>query len=190
MARVKALCVVAHPDDCVIFAKPFIDVHDRFDWNILYLTYAQFEPRGKEIAEYWANQGIVTIHLGFTDDYRDMENDALSFNHEQAAREIANICKDYDLVLTHNPDGDYGHIHHKFVSQCATASGKPMVYFAAEGQENQRCVAKNKVKLEELPLHREVIEQFGHIDLGRYLVTDTAKELVNGKFKTGSDIHL
>lgn len=190
MARLKALCVVAHPDDCVIFAKPFIDVHDKFDWKILYLTYAQFEPRGREIAEYWAKQGILTIHLGFTDDYRDMENDALSFNHEQAAREIANICKGYDLVLTHNPDGDYGHIHHKFVNQCATASGKPMVYFAAQGQENQWCAANNKVKLEDLPLHRDVIAQFENIELGFYLVTESAKELVNGQFETRDQIHI
>ena len=34
MARIKALCVVAHPDDCVIFAKPFIDTHKQYDWNI------------------------------------------------------------------------------------------------------------------------------------------------------------
>ena len=160
MVRLKALCVVAHPDDCVIFAKPFIDTHDQFDWQILYLTYAQFEPRGKEIAEYWAKQGILTTHLGFTDDYRDMEKDAISFNHEQAAREIVNTCKQYDLVLTHNPDGDYGHIHHKFVSQCVTASGVPAVYFAGQGNENLTCGAKDNVVLEELPLHREVIEQF------------------------------
>lgn len=189
MARVKALCVVAHPDDCVIFAKPFIDTHE-YDWNILYLTYAMFEPRGKEIATYWSTQGIVTIHLGFTDDYRDMDNDALSFNHEQAAREISNICKDYDLILTHNPAGDYGHIHHKFVSQCATAAGKPMVYFAAEGQENQWCVAKNKVNLDMLPLHREVIEGFENINLGRYVVTESAKELINGKANAGGHFDL
>ena len=182
--------MVAHPDDCVIFAKPFIDTHDQFDWQILYLTYAQFEPRGKEIAEYWAKQGILTTHLGFTDDYQDMENNALSFNHEQAAREIVNICQPYDLVLTHNPDGDYGHIHHKFVSQCVTESGIPAIYFASQGKENLTCGAKNKVMLEDLPLHREVIEQFKNIDLGRYIVTDPAKDIINESIKTRRFIHL
>ena len=190
MAKLKALCVVAHPDDCVIFAKPFIDVHSQFDWKILYLTYAEFEPRGREIAKYWAKQGILTIHLGHTDDYRDMENNQLSFNHEQAAREIANICRPYDLVLTHNPDGDYGHIHHKFVSQCVTASGVPAVYFAGQGHENLTCGAKNNVVLEDLPLHREVIEQFENINLGRYIVTDTAKEVIDGSTKAWSNLYL
>lgn len=186
----RALCVVAHPDDCVIFAKPFIDTHRQFDWTILYLTYAMSEPRGKEIAEYWATQGVITVHLGFKDDYRDMDNDALSFNHEQAAREIVGICKPYDLLLTHNPDGDYGHIHHKFVSQCVGVTGKPVVHFASIGQENLTCVAASKVDLSLLPLHKEVIESFENINLGKYTVSESAKELIDGTTKTWSNLHL
>lgn len=186
----KALCVVAHPDDCVIFAKPFIDTHKEFDWKILYLTYTGYEPRGKEIAEYWATQGVVTVHLGFTDDYHDMLNDQLSFNHEQAAREIVNICKPYDLVLTHNPDGDYGHIHHKFVSQCVNATGKPVVHFASYGQENLTCGASTNVDLSLLPLHKEVIEGFENINLGRYVVSESAKELIDGTAKTWSQVRV
>lgn len=180
----KALCVVAHPDDCIIFAKPFIDTHPQFNWNILYLTYTMYEPRGKEIAEYWVTQGVTTIHLGFTDDYRDMENNVLSFNHEQAAREIVGICKPYNLILTHNPDGDYGHIHHKFVSQCVNATGKPIVHFAGMGQENLTCGAKSNVDLSLLPLHKDVIGQFENINLGRYTLSDSAKELLNGNVNT------
>lgn len=190
MARLKALCVVAHPDDCVIFAKPFIDTHSQYDWRILYLTYTIYEPRGKEIAEYWATQGVTTIQLGFRDDYRDMENDQLSFNHEQAAREIVNISKSYDLILTHNPDGDYGHIHHTFVSQCATATGKPMVYFASYGQENLTCAARSNLDLSLLPLHKEVIEGFENVNVCRYTVTESAKELINGKPDTRSQIDI
>lgn len=190
MARLKALCVVAHPDDCVIFAKPFIDTHPQFDWHILYLTYTIYEPRGMEMSKYWATQGITTIQLGFTDDYKDMENDSLSFNHEQAAREIASICQTYDLILTHNPDGDYGHIHHKFVSRCVAATDKPVVHFASIGQENLICGAKTNVDLSQLPLHKEVIEGFENINLGRYTLSDKAKELMNGKSDTGSRFDL
>ena len=190
MKKIKALCVVAHPDDCVIFAKPFIDTHPQFDWTILYLTYTIYEPRGKEIAEYWATQGVTAVQLGFTDDYRDMENDALSFNHEQASREIASICSPYDLVLTHNPDGDYGHIHHKFVSRCVNATGRPVVHFASIGQENLTCTETSPVDLELLPLHREVIASFENIGIGRYTLSEPAKELINGTTKTRHNLHI
>lgn len=190
MARLKAICVVAHPDDCVIFARPFIRLHNQFDWTILYLTYAEYEPRGKEIADFWKNQGVTTVHLGFNDTHLDMENDRISFNSEQAAREIVNIVHEYDLVLTHNPDGEYNHIHHKFVSFTVSATGKPVVYFARPGQQNYICNLKENLDLELLPLHREVISMFDDINLGRYVITKLAKEVIDGKPKTEHNLHL
>jgi LmbE family N-acetylglucosaminyl deacetylase len=35
----KALCLVAHPDDCVIFAYSYIYNHPEHNWTIGYLTY-------------------------------------------------------------------------------------------------------------------------------------------------------
>ena len=64
MARLKALCVVAHPDDCVIFAWPFIEAHPEFEWTIVYLTYTFFDSRAKEIQSYWDKRGITTTFLG------------------------------------------------------------------------------------------------------------------------------
>lgn len=190
MARLKALCVVAHPDDCVIFARPFMETHPDFEWRILYLTYCDFEPRGREMAAYWRSRGVITIHLGYTDTYKDSENNELSFNSEQAAREILNIGKDYDLILTHNEDGDYGHIHHQFVSKTVQLVDKPKVYFANHLQANLECKEKETIALDELPLHREVIEQFSELDTGRYLVTETAQELLNGTAQTRSNLYL
>lgn len=181
MARLKALCIVAHPDDCVIFARPFIETHPKFEWRILYLTYCDFEPRGQEMANYWRSRDITTVHLGYTDTYKDMVLNKLSFNTEQAAREIYNIGRDYDLILTHNEDGDYGHIHHQFVSKSAQLIEKPKIYFANHEQANLECRAIEDLALDELPLHKSVIKQFSDLEIGRYFVTDTAQELLNGK---------
>jgi hypothetical protein len=190
MARLKALCVVAHPDDCVIFARPFMDAYPEFKWHILYLTYCHFEPRGREMADYWRRRDVTTIHLGYVDTYLDMENNLLSFNSEQAAREIVNIGQDYDLILTHNADGDYGHIHHQFVSRSASLIEQPKVYFANHLQSNLECRAITAIALDELPLHREIIQQFNELDTGRYLATETAQELLNGTIETRRNLHL
>ena len=177
----KAVCVVAHPDDCVIFARPFIDSHPEFKWTILYLTYAEYEPRAKEMSAYWQSRKVSTINLGYVDTYLDMENNKISFDKVQAESDIANIASKYDMILTHNPDGDYGHIHHKFVSAAASATGKPIVYFANWEQQNLELRTDTSLVLDQFPLHADVIGGFHDLDFQRYLVTDSAKELLDGK---------
>jgi len=181
MERITALCLVAHPDDCVIFARPFIEAHPEFEWSILYLTYTETDPRGKELADYWHKRNINTIHLGFVDTYLDMENCKISFDTEQAAELMLTHASRYDLILTHNEDGDYGHIHHCFVSEVARRLKKPIVYFASYEQHNAEYRVDTAIDIDELPLHREVVLQFMDIDTGRYYISDTAKELLNGK---------
>lgn len=181
MNIINALCVVAHPDDCVIFAKPFIEQHPQFKWTILYLTYTEYDPRAREMTAYWRKRNVITVNLGFVDDYKDIENNCVSFNSTQAVREISNISSRYDLVLTHNADGDYGHIHHKFVNGAVQSVPKPKVYFANSQHQNMECRAISDVGLDELPLHRDVISEFENINIGRYVADQSAQELLNGK---------
>ena len=178
---INALCVVAHPDDCVIFARPFIDHYSDWNWTILYLTYSPEEPRSIEMHSYWETRNILTLHLGYVDTYLDMENNQISFDEEQAARELKNVAGRYDLILTHNPDGDYGHIHHKFVSSCVSLFNKPVVYFANWQQQNLELRSNEDLILDNFPLHKDVIEGFQDRNLGRYLVTESAKGLINGQ---------
>jgi hypothetical protein len=110
-----------------------------------------------------------------------MENNLVSFNVEQAQREIFNISGKYDLLLIHNPDGDYGHIHHTFVSDSVQPVSKPKVYFAKYEQSNMECCATSDINLTELPLHREVVSGFENINVGRYVADQLAQELLNGK---------
>lgn len=181
MAKLRAICVVAHPDDCVIFARPFMEQYSQFEWTILYLTYAAADARAMEMAAYWRKRNAITVNLGFVDDYRDMENNQVSFDSDQAAREIFNISSKYDLILTHNLDGDYGHIHHTFVSNSVQLVQKPKVYFAKYEQQNMECCAISDISLDELPLHKDVVSGFENINVGRYAADQSARELLNGK---------
>lgn len=156
----KAMAVVAHPDDCVIFAYSYIYNHPEYDWTICYLTYAEWEPRAQEFQKFWNSRNITTIFLGYRDDYRDIENKKISFDQAQAFKEISNIIKPYDLVLTHNEQGDYGHIHHVFVNQ-ATANHPHRITFAGPGTGTVKyCVPAGTYSLDELPMHQEIIAGF------------------------------
>jgi len=175
----KALAVVAHPDDCVIFAKPFIEMYSGFEWTILYLTYCSWHARAKEVTEYWAKKNVSTLFLGFNDDYEYVKRGNLGFDKEQALQEIGNISKAYDLILTHNEDGDYGHLHHMFVNQAVQQNDVPKVYFGNKNSYNATYTATEPVNLDEFPLHQTVISGFLERDIGRYIITPEAKEIIN-----------
>ena len=159
MARLKALCVVAHPDDCIIFAWPFIEYADQFDWTILYLTYNEQDQRAQEVKKFWDNRNIPTIFLGHVDTYKDMENNKLSFAVLTAAWQIAGHVKDYDLLLTHDRNGDYGHIHHRVVHD-AVKDHPGLITFAPPGQGTTYILPKDAYSLDELPMHRDIIAGF------------------------------
>jgi len=156
----KALCLVAHPDDCVIFGYSYIHNHPEMDWTICYLTYCEWDPRGRELQDFWRKRGIACVFLGYTDDYRDIENKKISFDQSQARREISNIIKSYDLVLTHDEQGDYGHIHHVLVHN--SVQWHPhLVTFAPPGQGTvTHTVSLDTYRLDELPMHGDIIAGF------------------------------
>ena len=180
----RAVCVVAHPDDCVIFAWPFIEAHREFEWTIVYLTYTAWQPRAKEIAAYWQQHNIPCVFLGYEDEWESVKNGELGFDAQQAARELANISAEYNLILTHHEDGDYGHIHHKFVNSAVQQNGQPKVYFASTFNYNKQYCVIDPVDVALLPLHREVIEGFQDRNTGRYILTPEAQELLNENIDT------
>lgn len=178
---IKALCVVAHPDDCIIFAWPFIEQYRELDWKILYLTYQEGDNfRADEIKSFWNKKNIPVEFLGHVDDYRDLEKGELSFDVGSALLSIMDRCSKADIILTHSQDGDYGHIHHKFVYNCVIASAKPVVFFAGEQDTNLICTRLETLDLSEIPLHADVVKDFQSIEIGMYKVDETVKAMLNG----------
>jgi LmbE family N-acetylglucosaminyl deacetylase len=153
----KAICMVAHPDDCIIFGLGFILAYPEYDWHICYLTYRHNTPRGREIYNFWSRRSVTVDFLGFSDNKKDIILDKLSFDPVMARNFIMNEIAQYDLVLTHNSDGEYGHVHHRFVHDCCNHHPK-LVTFATEGEEYS--VPAQYYTLEELPNHARVIRQF------------------------------
>jgi hypothetical protein len=156
----KALCLVAHPDDCVIFAYSYIYNHPEMAWTICYLTYTEWDERGQEIAKFWNQRNIPCMFLGYRDDYHDLETKQISFDTEQARQEITGIIKDYDVVLTHNEHGDYGHLHHVFVHDCAQHHPGLVKFAELSGGTVTLTVPQGTYDLAELPQHGDIIKAF------------------------------
>jgi LmbE family N-acetylglucosaminyl deacetylase len=160
MANIKALCLVAHPDDCVIFGLSYIHNHPEMNWTIGYLTYTELDPRGAELAAFWRKRNIDCVFLGFVDDYRDQEQQQLlQWYGIDAVAECAELARQYDLVLTHDEHGDYGHIHHQVVYD-AVKHHPHLITFAKPGQGTTYTVPSGTYSLDELPMHGEIIASF------------------------------
>jgi LmbE family N-acetylglucosaminyl deacetylase len=171
----NALVMVAHPDDCIIFARGFVEHYKEFNWTMCYLTYTDTDARAVEIAQYWNRRGINTKFLGYTDTYKDLESGTISFDTTAAAESIKSVIKDYELILTHDHHGDYGHLHHKFVCKVVHDNHKQVITFALGGPGNAVFTA-GPLSLDEIPLHREVVAGFSRDNY--YCITDRVKQIL------------
>lgn len=175
----KALCLVAHPDDCVIFGWGFIKKY-KFDWTIAYLTHGDDDPRSLEMAKFWNDKGIKTIHAGYNDDWNFVERGELGFNEKDATRFCKLIPDSYNLLLTHNHFGEYGHIHHKFIHNCVKDLLTPKVYFGNFPEYYTDIIQIEPYNVHELPLHKDVLLGFDNSRF-KYYITDGSRWVLNGR---------
>jgi LmbE family N-acetylglucosaminyl deacetylase len=177
----KAIAMVAHPDDCIIFAYSFMHAHPDLDWTVCYLTYEADDYRGSELKTFWDRRGIATQFLGYVDDWHDIENKKISFDQARAWIDIQEAISGHDIVLTHDADGDYGHLHHVFVHQAVADWHPNMVTFAGIGKGTVRYTIPNGTyDIAELPNHGSVIASFHSKEhANEYFFTDAVKKLLN-----------
>lgn len=156
----KAMAVVAHPDDCVIFAYSYIHNHPEYSWTVCYLTYTAEHERGAEFVAFWSRRNIATKFLGYPDQWNHQQNCPGAIDESAAAQDLQQIINDQDLILTHNAQGEYGHPHHILVNR-ATSSHPRRVTFANFGEGNTRyTVESGAYDFDEFPLHRDIVQQF------------------------------
>jgi LmbE family N-acetylglucosaminyl deacetylase len=169
----KALCLVAHPDDCLIFAYSYIYNHCQYSWTIGYLTYTQNAPRGQEIQQFWRKRNIDTIFLGFDDHWHDNEHQTFTrWSGHDAITACRQLASNFDLVLTHGANGEYGHIHHKLVHH-AVKHHPRVICFADLGEGQTYSLPTDTYSLDEIPLHAEIVKsfhKFGHVNSYKDLV--------------------
>lgn len=176
----KAVVMVAHPDDCVIFAYSFMHAYPQLEWTVCYLTYTSTDYRGQEFAEFWQRRGVATKFLGYVDDWHDIENQKISFDTEAAKNSICDVIKDYDIVLTHDHQGDYGHLHHKFICDVVCRNHTYVVCFAGPGRGNVKySVPIGTYSLDEFPQHREVVAGFHqHEHVNEYTLSERVRKIL------------
>lgn len=177
----RALVMVAHPDDCVIFAYSFIQKYCVHDYTVCYLTYTPDQERAVELTKFWQKRNVSVEFLGFVDDWKSVQNGLLGFDEQLATQAITVAIEPFDFVITHNADGDYGHVHHKFVHGVVMQNHAHVITFQAPNHGNETItVDRPDFGPQDLPQHYDVIAGF-HADLhmNSYHIPERTRKLVD-----------
>ena len=112
----NVLMLVAHPDDETLFG--FYDLINS-NCTVICFTNKYNKVRSRNFAEVMH----TTKQTGIMFDYKDGVEEAWkSISNDQFIETIlAHLDKKYDMIVSHNSDGEYGHIQHKRVNSIATS---------------------------------------------------------------------
>lgn len=118
LSDINKVMFVAHPDDETIWGGAHLLTDD---YLVVCVTCGGNRTRVLEIEKALSYSNDKLVMLGYPDkvlgkrsDWKEYEKSIL-----KDIKEILNY-KDWSLVATHNPDGEYGHIHHKMTSLFVT----------------------------------------------------------------------
>ena len=114
----ESLMIVAHPDDETIWGGSHLI---NGNYTVLCITNGNNKKRKKEfmkVMEKTHSKGIILSFPDKTKGKRDNWKSCKKDIQREIKKEIDS--KDWDKIVTHNPDGEYGHIHHKKISKYVT----------------------------------------------------------------------
>lgn len=138
------LMIVAHPDDETLWGSHAL-YKDKY--TVVCVTCGSTRTdRMYEFREVMSKTEDDYIMLGFPDLVNGKKSEWTK-ELPDINKEIEQVInsKDWDMIVTHNPEGEYGHIHHKMTNQVVTskADHDKLVYFG-------KYYKKGKIKNENL----------------------------------------
>jgi len=131
------LMIVAHPDDDIIWGGSHL-IND--DYLVVCITCGTNQTRVKEFEKVMAATNDDYIMLGYPDKTNG-KRDNWSSIYDNITNSLKSIIdyKDWDTVVTHNPDGEYGHIQHRMTSKIVTSltNKENLMYFGHYYESNK-----------------------------------------------------
>lgn len=129
---INKLMVVAHPDDETFWGGEHLAEES---YLVVCLTCGRDPVRREEFEQAVRHAGSVPLILNYPDKVLGIRSRWTGYLDD--IREDLSVLLDYrdwDAVVTHNPDGEYGHLHHRRTSSMVTAQtrkheGMSLYYF-------------------------------------------------------------
>lgn len=167
--KINKLMIVAHPDDETIWGGYHL-LKD--DYLVVCVTCGNNKTRVNEIKEALKYSNDKLIMLNFPDKVFGKRSDWKE-EKENIRKDIKKIIeyKNWDLIITHNPEGEYGHEHHKMTSEIVTSlyDGNNLYYFGKYYSKKniEKINKENKISKNELTKKNKMLKIYksqGFID--------------------------
>ncbi len=119
LTNIDNLMIVAHPDDEILWGGAQLIEEN---YLVVCITCGNNPIRVKEFVSVMEATEDKYIMLGYPDKTKG-ERDNWDEHRQNIAQDIKKIIelKDWNIIVTHNPDGEYGHIHHKMLNKITTS---------------------------------------------------------------------
>lgn len=114
---VKAIAIVAHPDDESIWCSGTIMLHKDWEWTIISLCRKDDMDRAPKFKKVCKKLGAKCAISDLEDDYPEKKLQSL----DEVKQRIKKMMKQtkagnkFDVLFTHGRNGEYGHNRHKEV---------------------------------------------------------------------------
>lgn len=119
LSNCTKLMVVAHPDDETLWGGAHLT---EGGWFVVCLTNGYNEVRKNEFYEVIKEFGCEGMILSYPDLLANGQRSTWTTECTSIAKDLNTVLKykHWGMVATHNPNGEYGHIHHKMTSKLVT----------------------------------------------------------------------
>jgi len=146
--NIDKLMIVAHPDDEMIFGGG--QLLSESGWKVVVITDGSGDNndakiRVKEFENIVKNAGVLEYEiLGYPDDLNEIK-----YNEIEVTERLRKIISErkYSKIVTHNENGEYGHIIHKSVNRMVKNATENVWCFDLSNIKLDKNIYNNKMRL-------------------------------------------